>query len=297
MSTLTPVRTPQEAAAQSRPRRRVPLSRRLRHARRHAVLVLICAVFFLPFAVMVLTSFKTPTDVFRVPPRLLPSHWVGVNYGNAIRAMPFGRYLGNSVLLVVLNVSGTLLTCPLVAYALAKLRWRGRNAAFVVVLATMMLPPQVTMVPVYLIWSKLGLVDTFWPLIVPSFFGTPFFIFMLRQFFRNVPEDLLDAARVDGAGEFRIYWRIVLPLAKPALATVAVFQFVWTWTDFIGPLIYLHDSGKYTLSVGLYSFFSEHGVDWGPLMAACALFTLPAVAIFMVAQRYFIAGIATSGMK
>jgi multiple sugar transport system permease protein len=222
---------------------------------------------------------------------------VGVNYGNAIRAMPFGRYLGNSVLLVVLNVAGTLLTCPLVAYALAKLRWRGRNAAFVVVLATMMLPPQVTMVPVYLIWSKLGLVDTFWPLIVPSFFGTPFFIFMLRQFFRNVPEDLLDAARVDGAGEFRIYWRIVLPLAKPALATVAVFQFVWTWTDFIGPLIYLHDSGKYTLSVGLYSFFSEHGVDWGPLMAACAMFTLPAVAIFMVAQRYFIAGIATSGIK
>lgn len=297
MSTAT-LRQAESVAPSSHFRRRaVPTSRRLRQAGRHVVLIAICAAFFLPFTIMLLTSFKTPTDIFHVPPRLLPVRWVLSNFRQAFAAMPFGRYLGNSVLLVVLNVGGTLLSCPLVAYALAKLKWPGRNVVFTVVLGAMMLPPQVTMVPVYLIWSKLGLVNTFWPLFAPSFFGTPFFIFLLRQFFRNVPDDILEAARIDGAGEFRVYWQIVLPLAKPALATAAVFQFVWTWTDFVTPLIYLHDSSKFTLSIGLYNFFSEHGVEWGPLMAACGMFTLPAILIFVFAQRYFISGIATTGLK
>jgi multiple sugar transport system permease protein len=132
---------------------------------------------------------------------------------------------------------------------------------------------------------------------VPSFFGTPFFIFLMRQFLVNMPDDLLEAARLDGASELRIYWQIVLPLARPALATIAVFQFVWAWTDFLSPLIYLDDDAEYTLSIGLYNFFSEHGVEWGPLMAASALFTLPALVIFLVGQRHFVEGIATKGLK
>jgi multiple sugar transport system permease protein len=153
------------------------------------------------------------------------------------------------------------------------------------------------MIPLYKLWNDVGAVGTYWPLVLPPFFGTAFFIFLLRQFFLGIPDELLEAARIDGAGEFRIYSQIVLPLARPALATVAVFQFMWTWTDFLLPLLYLNDKDKYTLSIGLYSFFSEHGVDWGPLMAACLMFTLPALLIFLVAQRYFIEGISISGLK
>jgi len=246
---------------------------------------------------MITTAFKTPQDVFRVPPRLLPEHWVLSNFVEAVRAMPFLRYLANTVLLVVLNVAGTMISCPLVAYGLAKLPWRGRNVIFGTILATMMLPAQVTFIPLYLMWNKVGAEGTFWPLIVPAFFGTPFYIFLLRQFFMGVPDSLREAGLIDGASELRVYWRIVLPQAKPALATVGIFQFVATWTDFLLPLIYLNSQDKYTLSIGLYSFFGSHGVAWGPLMAACLIFTIPAVVIFMIAQRYFVQGIAVTGLK
>jgi len=246
---------------------------------------------------MITTAFKTPQDVFRVPPRLLPERWVLSNFVEAVRAMPFLRYLANTVFLVVLNVVGTMISCPLVAYGLAKLAWKGRNAVFGTVLATMMLPAQVTFIPLYLMWNKVGAEGTFWPLIVPAFFGTPFYIFLLRQFFMGVPDSLREAGLIDGASELRVYWRIILPQAKPALATVTIFQFVATWTDFLLPLIYLNSQDKYTLSIGLYSFFGSHGVAWGPLMAACLIFTVPAVAIFMIAQRYFVQGIAVTGLK
>lgn len=153
------------------------------------------------------------------------------------------------------------------------------------------------MVPIFLIWNNLGLTNTYWPLITPAFLGTPFLIFMIRQFLMQVPDELIEAGRLDGAGEFTIYARIVLPLARPALITAGVFQFVWTWTDFLGPLIYLNDDSKYTLSIGLYSFFGQHDIAWGPLMAACVLFTIPAVLIFLVAQRYFVGGISTGALK
>lgn len=281
------------ALARPAPRRR---SRRRAHPLvHHLVLLLICAAFVAPFAVMLTTALRVPGEVFSS--RLLPSRLTGANFHAATQAIPLWRYFLNTLLLVVANVGATLLACPLVAYSLAKVRWRGRNALFLLVLATMMLPPQVTLIPVYKMWDAIGAVGTYWPLIAPPFFGTAFFIFLLRQFFVGVPDDLLDAARVDGASEFRIYRSIVLPLARPALATVAVFQFMWTWTDFLLPLLYLDDPSKYTLSVGLFNFFGEHGVDWGPLMAACLMFTLPAVAIFVVAQRYFIEGISASGLK
>jgi multiple sugar transport system permease protein len=275
-----------------RPRRF--LGRRIIH---HLILIAICAAFLVPFAVMITTAFKTPQDVFRVPPRLLPQRWVLGNFVEAVRSMPFLRYLGNTVLLVVLNVAGTLISCPLVAYSLAKLPFRGRNVVFATVLGTMMLPAQVTFIPLYLLWDRVGAVGTFWPLIIPAFFGSPFYIFLLRQFFTGVPDSLREAGLIDGASELRIYLQLILPQAKAALATVGIFQFVATWTDFLLPLIYLNTEDNYTLSIGLYNFFGQHGVAWGPLMAACLVFTLPAVVIFMVAQRYFVQGIAVTGMK
>jgi multiple sugar transport system permease protein len=264
---------------------------------RHVILLAICAAFCVPFAIMLATALKTPADIFSVPPRLLPRNWHLGNFSAATDSMPLFRYFANTLFVVTANVAGTLLACPLVAYSLTKIRWPGRLPMFFIVLSTMMLPPQVTMIPLYKLWNDVGAVGTYWPLVVPPFFGTAFFIFLLRQFFLSIPDELLEAARIDGAGEFRIYRQIVLPLARPALATVAVFQFMWTWTDFLLPLLYLNDKDKYTLSIGLYSFFSEHGVDWGPLMAACLMFTLPALLIFLVAQRYFVEGISISGLK
>lgn len=294
------------AADQAAPARPVPGSvagpRRLigagsRQGIRMLLIALVVVGFAFPFFIMLTTSFKTNADIFHAPPRFWPAEWTLASFRQAFLQMPFWGYLANTVLLAALNVLGTLLACPLVAYSLAKLRWRGRGPLLVLVLATMMLPPQVTLIPIYLIWNDLHAVNTYWPLVVPAFFGTPFLIFMIRQFLMTVPNDLLDAARIDGAGELRIYARIVLPLARPALATAAVFQFVWTWTDFLNPLIYLNDPAKYTLSIGLYNFFSEHGVEWGPLMAACVLFTIPAFLIFLAGQRYFTEGIATQGIK
>lgn len=264
---------------------------------RRILVLLLVLVFVFPFVVMLASAFKNADDIFHAPPRLFPKEWTLANFRAAFDQMPIWRYFANTVLLCALNVLGTLFSCPLVAYALSKIRWRGQMPMLLIVLGTMMLPPQVTLIPIYLMWNKLGATNTYFPLFVPAFLGTPFLIFMIRQFLMSIPNDLLDAARIDGSSELRTYWSIVLPLARPALATAAVFQFVWTWVDFLNPLIYLNDAKKYTLSIGLYNFFSEHGVAWGPLMAACVMFTLPAFVIFLIGQRYFVEGISTSGIK
>jgi multiple sugar transport system permease protein len=277
--------------------RRRAWRRRLGRLRDELWPLLVALLFMLPFLVMATTSFKTEDDTFSLPPRLWPRQWVLDNYARVFDAMPFWRYLGNTVFLALAAVVGTLFSCPLVAYSLAKVPWPGRHLLFIVVISTMMLPPQVTMIPIYVLWNKTPLMGTYAPLIVPHFLGSAFFIFLLRQFFMGVPDDLLDAARVDGASEARIYLQVVLPLARPALATVAVFAFVWSWTDFLNPLIYLNDPERYTLSIGLYNFFSEHGVEWGALMAACTIFSLPLIGLFLVAQRQFIEGISLTGLK
>lgn len=292
-----PGHTRQFPSAGQRKRARRAVVTTVRHGTRVLAVAVVVIGFGFPFAIMVTTSFKTTGDIFHAPPRFWPTVWTLASFRSAFLQMPFWRYLGNTVLLCGLNVLGTLFACPLVAYSLSKLRWRGRGPLLVLVLATMMLPPQVTLIPIYLIWNDLHGVNTYWPLVVPAFCGTPFLIFMIRQFLMTVPNELLEAARIDGASELRIYFRVVLPLARPALATAAVFQFVWTWTDFLNPLIYLNDPHKYTLSIGLYNFFSEHGVAWGPLMAACVLFTIPAFIIFLAGQRYFVEGIATRGLR
>jgi multiple sugar transport system permease protein len=211
--------------------------------------------------------------------------------------MPFWRYLLNTAFIASVTVVGQLLSSSIVAYSLAKIRWRGRDALLLLIVATMMLPPQVTMIPVYIGWSRLGLTGSYVPLLVPQFFGLAFFIFMLRQFFRGIPGELIDAAQIDGASDLRIYRSIVLPLARPALGALAIFAFMWAWTDFLLPLLYINDPQQYTLSIGLYSFFSEHGVEWGALMAAATLMSLPLVVVFLIGQRQFLRGIALTGIK
>ena len=254
-------------------------------------------LFVFPFLVMASTSFKLPDDVFSAPPRLIPETWTLQNFVQAVTEIPFLTYLGNSLLVSGLAVLFTLVASPLVAYSLAKIGWRGRRPLLLIVMATMMLPPQVTMVPLFLLWNGLGATDSIIPLVLPALFGTPFLIFMIRQFLTGVPNELLEAARIDGASECRTYWALVLPQARPAVITAGIFQFVWSWTDFLNPLIYLNDPSKYTLSIGLYSFFGEHTVEWGPLMAASLLFTIPALIIFVVFQRFFVGGISAGAIK
>jgi len=264
---------------------------------RIVVVMAFIVAFVYPFAQMLLTSLTPPDQILSNPPRTLPQSWSLENFQQAFRQIPVGRYFLNTAFISGMTVLGALVSCPLVAYSLAKVQWWGRQPLLVLVLATMMLPPQATMIPVFIIWNELGLTNTYWPLIVPSFLGTPFLIFMIRQFMVHVDDDLLDAARLDGASQWRLYWSITVPLVKPALVTAAVFQFVWTWTDFLGPLLYLNDESKYTLSLGLYAFFGQNDVAWGPLMAACVMFTVPAVIVFLVAQRWFVGGLAAGAMK
>ena len=219
------------------------------------------------------------------------------NYPTGLTFIPFAKYLGNTLLICGLVVFGTLLSCSLVAYGLARIRWGGRNVLFYIIIGTMMLPFQVTMVPMFIVFAKLGWVDTFLPLIVPAFFGNAFFIFLLRQFFLSIPHELTDAARIDGCSDWDIYWRVVLPLAKPALATVGLFAFMNTWNDYVGPLIYLSDASKYTLSLGLATFSSQYGSYPGMLMAVTAVMTVPIIVVFFIAQRTFIQGITLTGLK
>jgi ABC-type glycerol-3-phosphate transport system permease component len=207
------------------------------------------------------------------------------------------RYVTNSVYLVLMTMLGQVLSCSIVAYAFSRLNWPGREALFALLLATMMLPPQVTMIPVFMIFEKLGWYNTLRALWAPSFFGSAFFIFLLRQFMKSIPNDLEDAAKIDGCSFFGIYWRIILPLVKPALAAVCIFTFMGTWNDFMGPLIYINDQRLYPLALGLFDFRGEHQTDFGMLMAASTMMTLPVIALFFLAQRYFIQGVTLTGIK
>jgi ABC-type glycerol-3-phosphate transport system permease component len=212
--------------------------------------------------------------------------------------LPFHRFLLNTYTITVLNVIGQTLSCSLVAYGFARFRFRGRSALFMLLLSTMMLPAQVTMIPMYLIWSRLHVVDTFVPLTLPAFFATSAFsVFLLRQFFLGLPRELDEAAMIDGCGPLRIWWEILMPLCRPAVITVAVLTFFASWDDFVGPLIYLHRLENYTVSIALRLFQDQYGSDYSLIMAAALVHIVPVVALFFVAQRYFVKGIAMSGLK
>lgn len=219
------------------------------------------------------------------------------NYSRGLQYIPFLQQLRNTLIICSFAVIGTLLSCSLVAYGLSKIEWKGRNTLFIILLSTMMLPYQVIMVPVFAIFVWLGWVDTFLPLTVPAFLGNAFFIFLLRQFFMTIPKDLSEAARLDGCNEFDIYRRIVIPLSKPALATVGLFTFMGAWNDFLGPLIYLVNEKNYTLSIGLAMFLGQYGNEYGMLMAVSTVVTIPIIILFFFTQRTFIQGITMSGIK
>jgi len=272
----------------------------------HAVLVVLALPFCMPLVWMVATSLKTKaqvhlqaadTSLFSFLHQWWPSPFAWANYPEALAYVPFPQYLRNTLLLCAFNVLGVLLSSTMAAYAFAKLEWRGRKVLFALVIATMILPGEVRMIPTFALYRWLGWYGTYLPLIIPAFTGGAFFIFLLKQFFQTIPDDLCDAARIDGCSEWGILWRIILPLSKPALATVALFQLMGTWNDFNGPLLYLNDQSKYTLAFGLQQFLGAYGGEWAMLMAAATVFTIPIIVLFFFAQRTFIQGIATTGVK
>jgi multiple sugar transport system permease protein len=263
----------------------------------YLILIVVGLFFILPFLWMVSGSLKSGDETFAVPPRLLPQVWLWSNYPQAMTFVPFARYFMNSLVICIGTVTGTLLSCSLVAYSLSRIRWFGQTAVFALVLASMMLPSQVTMIPLFVFFRKIGWVGTFAPLIVPSFFGSAFFIFLIRQFFLTIPEELLDAARIDGASHLAIYARIIVPLSLPVLSTVGLFTFLSAWNDFLGPLIYLTKENMWTIAIGLRGFQSQHGWMWQLLMAAAVVFTAPSVLLYLLTQRTFVRGIVTTGLK
>jgi multiple sugar transport system permease protein len=267
----------------------------------HALLITLCLPFVLPLVWMISTSLKPDDQIYAqqgiTVQNLIPNPIRWQNYAEAMQTVPLGAYLRNTLLLCFSTMIGAVASSALAAYGFARLQFRGRETLFMLMIATMALPAQVTMIPIFALFRMLGWYGTFLPLIVPAFCGNAFFIFLLRQFLRTIPEELAEAARIDGAGEWRIFWQLMLPLTKPALATCALFQFLGAWNDFFGPLLYINDPSRYTLAYGLQQFMSSYGGEWAQLMAAATVFTLPIIILFFLAQRTFIQGIATTGGK
>ena len=255
-------------------------------------------IFLLPFLWLVSTSLKPMPQIFIFPPEWIPRPFMWGNYPRALTMIPFFTYLWNSLLIAGTTVFGTLISCSLVAYSFARIKWPGRDIFFIILVSTLMIPFPVTMIPLYIVFSRwLHWINSFKPLIIPAFFGSAFLIFLLRQFFMTIPMELSDAARIDGCTEFGIFWRIVLPLSKPALAVVAIFEFLFAWNDFLGPLIYLNEQSKYTLAIGLQQFQGAHQTEWPLVTAATTVVVIPVIILFFFTQRYFIEGITLTGLK
>jgi multiple sugar transport system permease protein len=269
-------------------------------------IVFICAGFLLPFYWMISTSLKTVDQTMAYPPQFLPHPAVPGNYWKVLNSdkVDFPLYTRNTLIIAFLTVLGTAISSALAAYAFAKIQFRGRGTLFLLMLSTMMIPFPVMMVPLFAIFRFIGdhtpiqMLGTFKPLWLPAWFGSAFSIFLLRQFFVTVPNDMLEAARIDGCSELGIFLRIMLPLSRPALAVVALFSFMGVWNNFLGPLIYLQRPDQYTLALGLQAFQSQQGgTDWNLLMAASMLIMLPVIVLFFLTQKTFVRGIATTGIK
>ena len=256
-------------------------------------------VMMVPLAWMLSTSLKADGEVFLIPIRWIPSKILFSNYPAAVTFVPYVRFFWNTVEVTMLGVGGAVFTSATVAFAFARLRAPGRDILFIILLSTMMLPGEVTLVPTYLIFRNLGTLDTYWPLIVPSWLGgSAFYIFLLRQFFLTLPLEMDEAAKIDGASTFGTFWRILLPLAKPGLATVAIFAFFDRWNAFQAPLIYLNSMESYTIPVGLRFYLSTMGnAHWNYLMAATLIAIVPPLFVFFTTQRYFVEGAALTGIK
>jgi multiple sugar transport system permease protein len=288
------------AVAASVVRRRPPAAVRRKRfllaVARHSVLIVLAIAFLAPFAFILLTSLMSTNQA--LSSSLWPHPFRLQNFADVFTKAPLWRWTLNTMLYSCLATLGVLVSSVPVAYALARLRWRGRNVAFMIVLVALMLPPQVSVVPLYVMWAKLHLVGTLWPLIIPNWLGDAFSIFLLRQFFLTIPEEYLDAARVDGCGELRILFTVVTRLAKPALAAVALFSFLYTFNDFFLPLLYVGENpNNWVLSLGLAQFRSLHQVQWNLTMAATVLVMAPVIVLFFLAQRAFVEGITLTGVK
>jgi multiple sugar transport system permease protein len=260
-------------------------------------LLLLGAIFMLPFYWMVITSVKTPLQVFKYPIEWIPNPIVLRNFIDAWTSLPFNTFLRNTIIITGVSMFGETLSSALVAYAFARIPFRGRDALFVALLATLMLPPQVTLIPRFIVFAKLDWIDTFLPLLVPTFFAHAFYAFLLRQFFLTLPGELEDAAFVDGCSRFRVWWSIFLPLSKPALATVLIFSYIYHWNAFFEPLIYLNSQENKTLALGLSQLREAYSTEWHWMMAISIIMMLPCIAVFFAFQRYFVQGIQMTGTK
>ena len=270
------------------------------------VLILFCLIFITPFYWMVASSLKSVAEGATFPPTLIPQAWRWQNFVDAVNYIPFGLYALNSLIITIGATIGAVLSNTVIAYGFSRIQWPGRNALFYICVATIFLPYPVVLVALFDIFSKLpsfgiqgghSWINTFLPLIVPAFFGNPFYIFLMRQFMMGIPKELSDAARVDGASEIQTFWHVILPLTKPAVTVIGILAAVAAWNEFLLPLLYLQENNKYPLAIGLAFFTSEHDVAYNLLMAASTLIVLPVVVIFVLAQRYFIEGITVGGVK
>jgi multiple sugar transport system permease protein len=282
-----------------RSRRRFHVRRYLRAVTRHMLLMTVAVALLLPFYWMIISAFKETGQIFAQPMQWWPSP---VRWDNFTRALtypgfPFLQFLWNSVFYAGAVSLGTVLSSAAVGYGFACLRFPGRDLLFGLTVSTMLIPGIVLFIPTFVLFKSLGLLGTYAPLIGPAFLAQAFFIFLLRQFFRGLPQELSDAARIDGAGEFRLFWQIMLPLVRAPLIVAALLSFLWTWHEFFGPLIYLADRSQYPLSLGLFAFRAQHTTEWGLLMAAATLATAPLIVIFGFTQRYILSGITLTGIK
>ena len=294
--------TPNKAVASTGTLSQEVITRYAQRSILYALAILCGLAFSLPFFWTVSSSLKPISEIYLFPPTLWPNEIRWSNYADVFKLAPFARFIWNTVIITTFAMIGQILSAAAVAYGFARFRFPGREWLFFLVLSTMMLPWQVTIVPTFLLFRYLGWINTFLPLIVPSYFGGgAFFIFLLRQFFLTIPKDLDEAAKLDGATSVRIFWDVILPLSKPALATVAIFAFIQHWNEFIGPLIFLNSTEKFTLSIGLRYFmvnpFESDEPREAILMAASLIVALPPLLLFFMAQKYFVRGIVTTGLK
>jgi multiple sugar transport system permease protein len=263
---------------------------------RNSVAIAMAVIFLVPFLFVFLISFMTSDQA--LTSNLWPTTWHPENFVSIFTKLPMFDYLVNTVVYVGLATGFMLLSSVPAAYALAKLRWRGENAVFVVIICMMMLPPQVVTVPLYLMWSNAGLTGTLWPLILPMLAGDAFSIFLLRQFLMTIPDTIVDAARIDGCSEWQVLLRVVMPMARPGIAATAIFQFFYAWNDYYGPLLYTSENqASWTLSIALSQFKSLHHVEWNLIMAATLLVMVPVIVVFFLAQKAFVQGVTLTGVK
>lgn len=270
------------------------------HFRRVLIYIFLLAfamMFLLPFFFLFTGSFKTTSELFSVPFHWLPKHFTLDNYKQVFTQIPFFRYLRNTLIIVAFTILGSVISNSLISYGFSRLRWPGRDKIFMIVIATMILPYQVTLIPVYILFTKLGWIGTFLPLIVPCFFGNAFYIFLMRQFLIGIPKEITESARIDGANEFKIFLRVIVPISKPVITTVVIMSFMKAWNDFLGPLVFLANDKLYTLSLAASMLRSNLDPNWELLLALGALMVTPVLILFFLLQRYFIQGITMGAVK